>query len=381
MNNKLKIAVVCFTGNSGLTDYSVSLCRELAKICDINFITADSYDAEKYRAGFPAIKLFRRTRHYPVDIFRFAFYLLRQRPDVVLFESWVKFPMLEWVLVSVFRAVGIRTALTIHDLLPHDQKPWSKLVLAWYYRNFDRLIVHSQRSVDGLIAMGVKTIPLLVPHGVYDIFNFDQLSRENVLPLFPDIKQDDFVVLFFGHIETRKGILEYLAASKLLENKPAFKFVVAGGNSLYGKAADKFNTYRPASNVVINDQSIPMDQVQHYFTLAHAVIVPYLEGTTSGVVKLAMAFDKPIIATDVGDFSETLNDWSGLLIQSDDITQNLAVAIKKMHNEYSSFMVALNKNKSKYQWEQIAHHHLNYLSTDCGLLSELASAPSDTAKN
>jgi glycosyltransferase involved in cell wall biosynthesis len=105
-----------------------------------------------------------------------------------------------------------------------------------------------------------------------------------------------------------------------------------------------------------------MDQVQNYFTLANAILLPYLEGTTSGVVKLAMAFEKPIIATDVGDFSETLHDWSGLLIKLDNVTQNLVIAINKMRADYASIMSDLNINKSKYQWDQIAHKHINYLS-------------------
>ena len=95
MNKRLKIAVVSFTGDSGLTDYSVSLCRELDHLSDVSFITAESYGAERYRVNFPAVKIFRRTRHYPIDIFRFVFYVLKDKPDVVLFESWIKYPLIE----------------------------------------------------------------------------------------------------------------------------------------------------------------------------------------------------------------------------------------------------------------------------------------------
>ncbi|MDF1690466.1 MAG: glycosyltransferase [Cycloclasticus sp.] len=361
MGKRLKIAVVSFTGNSGLTDYSVSLCRELEKISDISFITAESYNAEKYRVNFPTVKLFRRTRHYPIDIFRFTFHVLKDKPDVILFESWIKYPLIESLLIIIFKAAGIHTALAIHDLLPHYPKPWSKMVLSWFYKLFDSLVVHSQRSVDGLGDMGVKTVPLLVPHGIYDIFKLNQQTREDVLPLFPEISRDDFVVLFFGHIETRKGILEYLATSEILMNEPAIKFVVAGGNSLSGEFSETFNTYKNKSNVVIEDQRIPLEQVQDYFTLAHVVIVPYLEGTTSGVVKLAMAFDKPVIATDVGDFAETLNDWSGLLVGLDDVVSNLAVAIRRTRADYDSLISDLNMKKKKYQWDSIANKHVDYL--------------------
>ncbi|EUJ11295.1 glycosyltransferase [Methylophilaceae bacterium 11] len=361
MSEQLKIAVVCFTGNSGLTDYSVSLCKELVKHADVTLLTAKSYDETQYRVNLPSAKLFNRTRHYPFDIIRFVLYVLRHKPDVLLFESWIKYPAFEWLLVWIFKLAGIRTALTIHDLLPHYPKPWSKWVLSYYYRCFDRLIVHSKRTEDGLNAMGVKTQPLIVPHGLYEIFNLDKLTREAILPNFPQVNTRDFVVLFFGHIETRKGILEYLSASELLAKEDNIKFVVAGGNSLSGSAAVTLDSYRNKKNVVMHDQSIPMEQVQHYFTLAHVVILPYLEGTTSGVVKLAMAFDRPIIASDVGDFAETLHDWSGLLIKLDTLPENLAAAITGMRTSYSNFMMSLNENKQKYQWDRIAIQHIEYL--------------------
>lgn len=362
LKHKNKIMVVCFTGNSGLTDYSVSLCRELLKLCSVLFVTAESYFKDKYKLDIPTIKIFRRTRQYPIDIFKFLFYVLNNKPEIILFESWIKYPMIEWFLVWIFKCVGIQTALTIHDLLPHYPKPWSKLILSAYYASFDKLIVHSENTANGLFGMGVKTSPLVVPHGVYDIFNFNNLSRNQILPLFPTVQADDFVVLFFGHIESRKGILEFLATSELLLKHPKIKFLVAGGNSLNDGLLEVFNTYRSKPNVVIHDKSIPMEQVQNYFTLANTVVLPYLEGTTSGVLKLAMAFGKPVIVTDVGDFSETLNDWPGLLIPVDDIPNDLSKAIMELRVNYETIMVKLNKNKTKYQWSEIAKQHFSYLS-------------------
>lgn len=360
---KLKIAVVCFTGNSGLTDYSVSLCRELAKTCDITFITADSYDAKKYRVDFPAVKLFRRTRNYPIDIFKFTSYLLQHKPDVVLFESWIKYPLFELVLIKLFKTVGIRTALTIHDLLPHYPKPWSKRLHSWYYNCFDRLIVHSERTADGLLGMEVTAKPLIVPHGVYDIFRLDELKKSDVISRFPEIENDDFVVLFFGHIETRKGIFEFLKASDLLSSNTKIKFLVAGRNDLGGNAtfANQFDVYKQHQNVVVHDHSIPFDQVQHYFVMADVVALPYLEGTTSGIMKLAMAFDKPVIVADVGDLAETLKDWSGILLNGVNLDNEIQAAISNIYLQYDNYLKSIKTNKNKYCWTTIGEKYFEYL--------------------
>jgi len=357
-----KIYVVCFTGNSGLTDYSVSLCRELAKKGNVVFITSDSYDTVKYRISIPTIKIFRRTRQYPIDVIYFVWYVLRHKPDVVLFQSWLKYPLLEGWIVKLFNLCGIRTALTIHDLLPHYPKQWSKLLHAWYYRCFTELIVHSQRSANGLNEMAVYSKPLVVPHGVYDIFRMNELTRIDVMPLFPEIQEDDFVVLYFGHIEIRKGILEFLAASDLLSAKK-IKFLIAGRNDLGSSTslARKFDAYRKHNNVVIHDHSIAFEDVQRYFIVADVVALPYLEGTTSGVIKLAMAFDKPVIAANVGDLAETLQDWSGILLEKDNLSENLAVAINQLIDSYDSYLSSIARNKSKYSWSVIGEKYFSWI--------------------
>jgi glycosyltransferase involved in cell wall biosynthesis len=362
MKNKIRLFVVSFTGDSGLTDYSVSLCRELDKLCDVTFLTATSYNEAKYKLAFKTIKLFRRTRHYPIDILKFIYTVLQQKPDIVLFQSWLKYPLVEIALLHLFKIAGIRVALTIHDLLPHYPKIWSRLSLTWYYRSFDKLIVHSQRAAEGLAAMGVTLKPLKVPHGLYDIFDFDKLTRAAVLPMFPDVKQDDFVVLFFGHLETRKGIVEFLEASELLIQEPSIKFLVAGKSSLQGMSSEYLEACRTKTNVIIHDYMIPITEVQRYFTLADLIVLPYLEGTTSGILKLAMAFKKPMLATDVGDFRETLADWSGTLIDLHDIPKNISMGILETKANYAQYLASVHKNNTKYQWDTIATHYLNYLN-------------------
>lgn len=359
-----RIQVVSFTGNSGLTDYAVSLCRELDKLADVTLVTADSYDPARYQVGFPHVHVFRRTRQYPIDILRYLAYTLGTRPDLVLWQSWLKYPLLEGWMVMLLRLFGIRMALTIHDLLPHEPKPWSAVVCAWFYRRFDKLVVHSERSVEGLRAMAVSTPPLLVPHGIYDIFRLAPLTREQARAELPGIGADDFVVLFFGHLDVRKGILEFLRTSALMRDQPRIKFVVAGGrgSTLPAAAAAELDRYKDAPNVILHDHLIPFERVQYYFTAAHAVALPYLEGTTSGVIKLAMAFDRPFIATDIGDFAETLRDWSGLLTEGKAPAAEFADAILRLQADYPRYTAELADKSAKYQWPTIARAHAQYLS-------------------
>jgi len=357
----MKTAVVCFTGGSGLMHYAVSLARELARHGEVELVTATNFNLQGLVMDFNVNTLFRRTRHYPLDIVRFVLHILHSRPDWVLIQSWLKYPLLEGLIVSLFGLFGIRTAMTIHDLLPHYPKPWSRRLHAWFYRRFDRLIVHSERTAAALREMGVVTPPLVVPHGVYDIFKLGDLRREEVLGYFPDIASDDFVVLYFGHIETRKGILEFLQASERLAGEVGIKFVVAGKNDLTGEAARELERARGRANLILHDHLIPFEEVQRYFTLADVVALPYREGTTSGVMKLAMAFAKPVIASDVGDLRATLRDWPGRLLTTHDLSNGLVREIVAMRTNYAELLAGAECASAKYSWHVIGQAYQAYL--------------------
>ena len=357
----MKTAVVCFTGGSGLTHYSVSLARELARYGEVELITATNFDLDAVVRGFSVNTLFRRTRHYPIDIVRFVRHILRTRPDWVLIESWLKYPLLEGLIAALFGLFGIRTAMTIHDLLPHYPKPWSRRLHGWFYRRFDRLIVHSERTAAALREMGVPTDALVVPHGVYDIFRLDDVRREDVLAHFPGIGPDDFVVLYFGHVETRKGILEFLQASERLAGETGIKFVVAGKNDLAGEAAQELERARGRANLILHDHLIPFEAVQRYFTVADVVALPYREGTTSGVMKLAMAFSKPVIASDVGDLRETLHDWPGRLVATHELSDGLVREILGMRAGYAALHAGAAGAGAKYSWQVIGRAYQAYL--------------------
>ena len=362
MSGKMNFRVVCFTGGSGLTHYSVSLARELARYGTVQLDTATSFALHAISGDFQVNRVFRRSRQYPVDVLRFFLQILRSRPDVVLFQSWLKYPLLEGLMVRLFSLAGIRTALTIHDLLPHYPKPWSRWLHAWYYRQFDKLIVHSARSAEALKGLGVNTQPLVVPHGVYDIFRLGDLSREQVLPRFPNVNPGDFVVLYFGHIETRKGILEFLQASDRLVGQRKIKFLIAGKNDLNGEAAAQLESFRGRPNLTIDDRLIPFEEVQFYFACADIVALPYREGTTSGVMKLAMAFGRPVIASDVGDLREMLQDWPGCLIPVEDMAESLTQEIVTAQRDYASMLKDAVQGTGKYSWQTIGQAYFDYLS-------------------
>lgn len=355
----MKVEIVCFTGNSGLTDYSVSLARALQKYADVTLVTALSIAPRFADMGFAVEKVFRRSRQYPIDIFKFVLRTIKSKPQWLLLQGPLKFPIIDGLAVRFLRLFDIKSLITVHDVLPHYPNALSPYVYKFYYNSFDKVVVHSNAAYAGVRELGVNQDILTVPHGIYDIFSLtgiDQLSARTEIS--SSIKPTDFVVLFFGHLEPRKGLLEFTKAAELLQAYPQIKFLIAGGNALkdHGQQyVDQFERARALPNVIVHDHRIDFEKVEYYFSASNVIGLPYLEGTTSGVLKLALAFAKPVLATRVGDFPEQIPPGAGIVIEADqNIAQNFAQSLLQMQQHEAGYVSAMESAGDMAQWSDIA---------------------------
>jgi len=365
-NNNPRVDIVCFTGNSGLTDYSISLCRAVADLLQVRLVTSDTvYKSYPSRLlSFPVRSIFRRTRHYAVDVLKFVWLVLQDPPHLILFQSHLKFPLLEGALVGfIKRACRAQVALTVHDTLPHVPKPWSRMTHRFFYNRFHKLVVHSERGLADVRELGVTVPARVIPHGIYDLFNMDNVGRDEARRYFPEIPEGSFIVLFFGHIERRKGIFPFLEAARQLENDRHFVFLVAGSNDLDAEERAILEGYRKLSNVVVRDERVPFEEVQYFFAAADVVALPYLEGTTSGVLKLSVAFSRAVLATDVGDLREMLAHGGGVLIDSDEagLAGRLADSLVSMRQKIKEIEAAVGREMGRCSWPTVGAAYLEFL--------------------
>lgn len=363
----MKVEVISFTGDSGLADYAVSLARALARSARATVVSAQALPTRFDTMGFSVERVFRRSRHYPIDIVRFFVGVLRRRPDWVLVQGPLKFPLIDALMVRALGLFGIGLGVTVHDVLPHYPKAWSKAEYGFYYRSFKRVIVHSEAALAGVRALGIKGDVLIVPHGIYDIFNLTGIGQTAARERIGQLEATDFVLLFFGHLEPRKGLIPFLDAAESMAGNNGIKFVLAGGNSLASHTpeyARRLDAVRAMPNVIVHDKRIPFEEVESYFSACDVVAMPYLEGTTSGVLKLALAFGKPVVATRVGDFPEQVPNGAGLIIENDEaIVPALCRAIETIRLNKKSFSNAMATAGQDAQWPDIGSRVLSYLAT------------------
>ncbi len=357
----MKVDIVCFAGQSGLGHYAVSLARGLDREADVRLLTSHTMEPEVRRLYPKTILPFRRTRTLPLDIWRFVGAVLRRRPDVLLVQAFIKAPLIETIMVRLFRLSGIVCAATVHDVLPHDPKPWSRFVFARYYAAFDRLIAHSEAARSQLRAMGVGTPIAVVPHGVYDIFDTEDLSMASARERLGGLRQDDYVVLFFGHLETRKGLMAFVEAAERMAGEGP-RFVIAGRSSLPASAAAAFEARCRAAGILLFERHIPFAEVQSFFAAADLVAMPYLEGTTSGILKLAIAFGRPVVATAIGDVPETVDDSMGVVIAPDNLPASLVDGIRQARSDAARLKRTALERRQAYGWTAIGKSYAAFLA-------------------
>jgi glycosyltransferase involved in cell wall biosynthesis len=358
------VSVLCFTGNSGLTDYSVSLCRELSKRVRTRLITAKTLDPRFRMMGFEAVPLFRRSRYYPFDLIRLCLKLMREPKHVVLMQGPLKFPLVDGIFARALRAWGFHTALTIHDVMPHYPRVWSPIVQRFFFRSFDSLVVHSTRARDDLRSLGVGTDPLVVPHGIYDLFRLGLVSRWEARESVLGEHRGRIALLFFGHVEPRKGFFEFLSLAERLDATERFVFIVAGPCDLAKFGRDEEARMRIArlKCMVVRFGRIPHEDVERYFEASDIVMLPYLEGTTSGVLKLALAFGKPVVASDVGDIRESVPSGAGAMVHpGPGMVDELVNATETVAGDLASYTVRMEAGLSGLDWSSIGERYLTHI--------------------
>jgi glycosyltransferase involved in cell wall biosynthesis len=211
----------------------------------------------------------------------------------------------------------------------------------------DLNFVHGDKLKMELMKRGVLNSKIaVIPHGDYSFFG--ALNHN-------EISEDENTILFFGRILDYKGIDYLIKAEPLISSEISnFKIIIAGDGdfSKYENLIDNHNHF-----MIINEY-IPDETVSELFQRASVVVLPYIEASQTGIIPIAYAFKKPVVATDVGSLSEAVIDGvTGFIVPPKD-SKTLAYSLLKimldkdlkitMGNAAYEFMI---KNMS---WERIA---------------------------
>ena len=147
--------------------------------------------------------------------------------------------------------------------------------------------------------------------GSYDYLNIYNIINNK------DI--DKKYILFFGQIASNKGLdVLFPAMLELHKRIPNVNLIVAGK----GEFSFDIKPYQQLEYIEIRNRFIPDDELAELIQNSLFIVCPYKDATQSGVAMSAFAFNKPVIATNVGGFPEqVLHNQYGLIVAPSNITE------------------------------------------------------------
>lgn len=287
----------------------------------------------------------------PLSWFRTAAYIRNLNPNLLITHFW--HPYLGPALGNIIRYSKTKNISIVHNLFPHERKIGDNLLIKYYLSNTDKYLALSKKVKNDLLSLVDSKNVSLSAHPVYDNYGepIDKNEAIKKLNLNPDFKY----ILFFGLIRKYKGLDLLLDAfAKSVQKNKNIKLIIAGEfYDQQNKYLEQIQNLQLEEQVIIHDHFIPNDEVKNYFSACELVAQTYHRATQSGIMQIAIQFQKPMLVTNVGGLSEMIQDnIHGYICEPKDT--DIAKSINDYFNDSSKskrFENNLLELKSKYSWK------------------------------
>lgn len=278
----------------------------------------------------------------PWTWWRTARYIAGLQPHLVVIQWWTTF----WgpafaVLAYMLRRRRIPTAFIIHNVFPHERRPWDSLLVPLALRRASFHIVQSEREKHRLSSVIPNASPVVSPHPKYDMFTHNRIGANEARKRL-SLPEGDPVLLFFGIVRPYKGVRDLIRAVASLRHLGQRVFLLVAGELWEDRAEYERLIERLGleEQVRLEDRYIPNEEVAAFFSAADLFVAPYTGGTQSGAMQIAVAFGMPIVATDIIAKDALIPD--GIYVEQvparspDDLAKGILSALNHLHTSPNS---------------------------------------------
>jgi len=347
---RMKICLVAPVSRwrGGIHQYSVHLANNLAKSAEVEVVSyktlfprwlypgkVEEFSGEIPVAGnIPVHEILKY--HSVLSSFKAARLIENNiRPDVVDIQWFV--PQHGFVLIPLilflkfwFRSKA-RVLLTVHNVLPHENRLFDRSLTQWAFRFSDRLLVHAEKLRDEAVEQFNEPPAKIavVPHGICAdgaISTAKGTARTQL-----GIKERH-VLLFFGYVRPYKGLQDLIEAVELVAARFDVALVIAGEFfSGLSECREALANKGLLERTYLHARYIDAEEVQTFFGAADLLVQPYRKFSgQSGVTQTAYLHGLPVIATDLGGLPELVKHGkTGFIVPPRDPSA-LAAAIETL---------------------------------------------------
>lgn len=362
----------------GTEVYIVSWTQQYPAIIPREFI--DKTSTLDFLEGTDVRVKYMTNYNNPLSWKATADYIIGLNPDKVIFQWAIAIQGLPMGRIArrIKNKSNTEVIFDLHFVIQKEGSAIDNYFTKLGIKSADTYITHAYKTVDELKALfpnhpfqvnesgerskhGTTVIKLF--HPIYNLYSPDPTFDVAAFKTEHNIQKHVF--LFFGFIRKYKGLHNAIKAFKLIadkrddvtlaicgesfwktldENKITTKVkntLFALAKSLFLKRSEDEKYYRPLDLIEqlnLQDQTyvvnkfIASEDVHKYFQISDAVVLFYEYATPSGIESLSYNFKKPLLATKVGHFEETITDgFNGYLAEANDI-EDMARQMEKFLN-------------------------------------------------
>ena len=301
-------------------DYVREVANAHARLgCDVRVIGGDMHEGQPYDANVTLLNLRgndKRDRNPVRELTKLAVYYARVFRCVALSNATIVYdvsigrPLLRCLLMyPLFKLLGKRIVYTAHNVLPHDADTVRNRIVYWIvYRVLaDAIVVHGQAIKERLVEeFDVDTDRVhAVAHGTYHPHDSRNVTKQSAREKL-NIRPHERVLLCFGLQRYYKGTHFVIEALSKYRAKNITLLVRghAPERSYQDLIQRMVQAHRGEVKFDAQFGAVPDDEMELLFKAADIVLLPYLEGSQSGIKFMAYAYGRPVLASSIGSLRE-----------------------------------------------------------------------------
>lgn len=354
---KIKVKILYITSPSYF-DLEISLIRELSKLCDITVMMmltpdgmkASAFSIDEMETGVRIIRadqykglekyddFIDRTRWYiannPTNGYVSSFRLAHQIKRFAKDYDFIHVTDIRKTTIFLLPYIArLKNKLfTVHDPIPHDE---NSFIRDFFERRLPYKCFHNLLFLSDVLIPQFKE-----RYGEkYTIYQ-SRLSLYDYLGKYK-VQENQYgkYILFFGRKCSYKGI-ELLVNSFLKSDcmKQGYKLVIAGAGPIHPVPSDL--------SIIVIDRYIENEELATLIGNCKFVVLPYLSATQSGCLMSAFQMKKSVVATNVGDFSQVIEEGVNGILVSSYSEDRLLLGINNMTRTIDRGTYAINKIES-----------------------------------
>ena len=363
---------ICLVGpawpfRGGISHYNTSLARELERRHDVRVINYSrlypdflfpgktQYDESEDTHRVESERLIDSIN--PFTWVRTGFRIARMKPDVTVVQWWHPYfaPALVKICAILRMFSSTRIIFICHNVVPHETSPIDRLLSSTAFRTAHAFIVQSREDRGNLLKIRKNAKVTSHPLPIFDFFRSGEMTMEEARDSLG--QGGGPLLLFFGLIRPYKGLRHLIEAMPSIVERTGAKLLVVG--EFYEDSAPYFELAAQlgvSGSIEFVDRYIANEEVAAYFTAADLVMLPYITATQSAIAQVAVAFDRPMIATRVGGLPEVVTEGkTGFIVPPEDPAE-MAGAVARFFDEGWSERMApcFAEEKKRFSWSSLA---------------------------